>query len=80
MYGGHLSKIRAHMPRWPPCSSSKGEAVHVLHPNQIVAFQGMPEQREDALMKLPSMYRKKRLDPITGEWSMAINDGAARRL
>ncbi|WP_082928004.1 AIM24 family protein [Paenibacillus oryzisoli] len=39
----------------------KGEAVHVLHPNQIVAFQGRPEQREDALMKLPSMYRKKRL-------------------
>ena len=39
----------------------QGEAVHVLHPNQIVAFQGMPELREDALMKLPGMYRKKRL-------------------
>ncbi|CAN7646364.1 AIM24 family protein [Paenibacillus sp. LjRoot56] len=38
-----------------------GEAVYVLHPNQIVAFQGMPELREDALMKLPGMYRKKRL-------------------
>ncbi|OCT14828.1 hypothetical protein A8709_11730 [Paenibacillus pectinilyticus] len=39
----------------------KGEAVHVLHPNQIVAFQGRPEQREDSFMKLPSMFRKKRL-------------------
>ncbi|NOV04641.1 AIM24 family protein [Paenibacillus planticolens] len=36
------------------------EAIHVLHPNQIVAFQGRSEQREDSLMKLPSMYRKKR--------------------
>ncbi|KRE82560.1 hypothetical protein ASG89_15055 [Paenibacillus sp. Soil766] len=39
----------------------QGEAVHVLHPNQIVAFQGMSELREDALMKLPGMFRKKRL-------------------
>lgn len=37
------------------------EAIHVLHPNQIVAFKGSSEQREDSLMKLPSMYRKKRL-------------------
>lgn len=36
------------------------ESVHILHPNQIVAFQGKSEQREDSLMKLPSMYRKKR--------------------
>lgn len=39
----------------------KGQAAHVLHPNQIVAFQGRPEQREDSFMKLPSMFRKKRL-------------------
>ncbi|WP_261304118.1 AIM24 family protein [Paenibacillus andongensis] len=38
----------------------QGESVHVLHPNQIVAFQGKSEQREDSFMKLPSMYRKKR--------------------
>ncbi|MBD0383620.1 AIM24 family protein [Paenibacillus sedimenti] len=37
------------------------ESVYVLHPNQIVAFQGKSEQREDSLMKLPGMYRKKRL-------------------
>lgn len=37
------------------------ESIHVLHPNQIVAFQGRSEQREDSLMKLPSMYRKRRL-------------------
>ncbi|NEW09239.1 AIM24 family protein [Paenibacillus sp. SYP-B3998] len=36
------------------------ESVHVLHPNQIIAFQGKSEQREDSLMKLPGMYRKKR--------------------
>lgn len=39
----------------------QNESIHVLHPNQIVAFQGMSEQREDSLMKLPGMYRKKRL-------------------
>ncbi|UKS26799.1 AIM24 family protein [Paenibacillus sp. HWE-109] len=39
----------------------KDESVHVLHPNQIVAFQGKSELREDSFMKLPSMYRKKRL-------------------
>lgn len=38
-----------------------GEAVYVLHPNQIAAFQGEPSNREDSLMKLPGMYRKKRL-------------------
>ena len=39
----------------------KGESVHVLHPNQIVAFQGMPELREDALMKLPEYVSEKAL-------------------
>ena len=37
------------------------EAVHILHPNQIVAFQGSSYQREDSLMKLVGMYRKKRM-------------------
>ncbi|MEW9701169.1 AIM24 family protein [Paenibacillus sp. SI8] len=37
------------------------ESVHVLHPNQVAAFQGKSEQREDTFMKLPGMYRKKRL-------------------
>lgn len=39
----------------------KNESVFVLHPKQIVAFQGQPPQREDSFMKLPGMYRKKRL-------------------
>ncbi|MCZ8513901.1 AIM24 family protein [Paenibacillus filicis] len=39
----------------------EGEAVHVLHPNQIVAFRGASSQREDSLMKLSGMYRKKRM-------------------
>ncbi|MFD0676880.1 MULTISPECIES: AIM24 family protein [unclassified Paenibacillus] len=38
-----------------------GESVHVLHPNQIVAFQGAPSLREDSFMKLSGMYRKKRM-------------------
>ncbi|SFK94203.1 Uncharacterized conserved protein, AIM24 family [Paenibacillus sp. 1_12] len=39
----------------------QGESVHVLHPNQIVAFQGSPSLREDSFMKLSNMYRKKRM-------------------
>jgi uncharacterized protein (AIM24 family) len=38
-----------------------GEAVHVLHPNQIVALQGAPSSREDSFMKLSGIYRKRRL-------------------
>jgi uncharacterized protein (AIM24 family) len=37
------------------------EAVSVLHPNQIVAFQGESSKREDSFLNLPGMYRKKRL-------------------
>lgn len=37
------------------------DAVHVLHPNQIVAFQGDGALREDKLMNLQGMYRKKKL-------------------
>ncbi|MEI7028045.1 AIM24 family protein [Paenibacillus sp. y28] len=36
------------------------ESVHVLHPNQIVAFQGASSLREDSFMKLSGIYRKKR--------------------
>jgi uncharacterized protein (AIM24 family) len=38
----------------------RDESVHVLHPSQIVAFQGSSSQRVDSFMRLPSMYRKKR--------------------
>jgi uncharacterized protein (AIM24 family) len=41
-------------------SVERDESVHVLHPSQIVAFQGGSSQREDSFMKLPGMYRKKR--------------------
>lgn len=40
---------------------SAGDAVHVLHPQQIAAFQGDSVNREDKLMNLQGMYRKKRL-------------------
>ncbi|GAA3403055.1 AIM24 family protein [Paenibacillus hodogayensis] len=39
----------------------RGEALHVLHPQQIIAFEGESAQREDKLMNLQGMYRKKKL-------------------
>jgi uncharacterized protein (AIM24 family) len=49
------------MTRLAALTVEKGESVHVLHPNQIVAFQGSSHLREDSFMKLSNMYRKKRL-------------------
>ncbi|MBB6635911.1 AIM24 family protein [Cohnella thailandensis] len=37
-----------------------GEAMHVLHPKSIVAFQGSPRNREDRVMDLSNAYRKKK--------------------
>lgn len=39
----------------------QNDAIHVLHPGQIVAFQGESARREDKLMNLQGMYRKKKL-------------------
>lgn len=36
------------------------EALHVLHPGQIVAYKGNPSGREDRFMDFAGMYRKKR--------------------
>ncbi|MEK0316572.1 hypothetical protein [Cohnella sp. 56] len=36
------------------------EALHVLHPKSIVAFQGSPAQREDRIMDLANAYRKRK--------------------
>ncbi|MCU6708584.1 AIM24 family protein [Paenibacillus sp. J5C_2022] len=36
------------------------EALHVLHPQSIAAFQGNPRNREDRFMDLGGAYRKKR--------------------
>ncbi|MDI4647287.1 AIM24 family protein [Cohnella hashimotonis] len=38
----------------------EGEALHVLHPKAIVAFQGRPAQREDRIMDLANAYRKRK--------------------
>jgi uncharacterized protein (AIM24 family) len=46
--------------RFATLSVDLNESIYVLHPGQIVAFQGESYQREDSFMKLPSMYRKKR--------------------
>ncbi|MFC0331170.1 AIM24 family protein [Paenibacillus sepulcri] len=39
----------------------EGDAVHVLHPQQIAAFQGLSRQREDKFMNMQGIYRKKKL-------------------
>lgn len=39
----------------------EGDAVHVLHPQQIAAFQGDSARREDKLMNWAGMYRKRKL-------------------
>ncbi|MFC4102284.1 AIM24 family protein [Paenibacillus xanthanilyticus] len=39
---------------------TEAEAVHVLHPRTIIAFQGAPTLREDKFMDLAGMYRKKK--------------------
>lgn len=39
----------------------EGERIHVLHPQQIIAFQGSSSLREDRFMNWKHMYRKKRL-------------------
>ncbi|UVI31408.1 AIM24 family protein [Paenibacillus spongiae] len=37
-----------------------GEAVHLLHPKSIIAYQGAPHLREDRFMDWAGMYRKKK--------------------
>lgn len=36
------------------------DAIHVLHPRSIIAFQGAPMLREDKFMDLAGMYRKRK--------------------
>ncbi|MFD1956357.1 AIM24 family protein [Paenibacillus thailandensis] len=36
------------------------DKLHMLHPKSIVAFRGEPQLREDRLMDLAGMYRKKK--------------------
>ncbi|WP_159888515.1 AIM24 family protein [Paenibacillus puerhi] len=37
-----------------------GEAAHVMHPGRIIAFEGPSQGREDRLLNLTGMYRRKR--------------------
>lgn len=39
----------------------ENDIVHMLHPKQIIAFQGAPSLREDRLYNLKGMYRKRKL-------------------
>lgn len=50
------------------------EAVYVLHPQQIISFQGQSEQREDRFMDIAGMYRKRKFiqSKITGPSSFLI--------
>lgn len=36
------------------------DKLHVLHPKSIIAYQGAPQHREDRLMDLAGVYRKKK--------------------
>jgi uncharacterized protein (AIM24 family) len=47
----------------------ENELINVLHPGQIIAFQGPASAREDRLMNLSGLYRKRR-------WIKAILTGA----
>ncbi|MEC0372540.1 AIM24 family protein [Paenibacillus chibensis] len=38
-----------------------GETMHILHPEQIIAYRGPSDGRSDRLMNVKGMYRKKRL-------------------
>lgn len=42
-------------------SVEKNEIVHVLHPQQIIAYQGPSSGRADRLMNVKGMYRKRKL-------------------
>ncbi|MUT64655.1 AIM24 family protein [Paenibacillus sp. NEAU-GSW1] len=37
------------------------DKLHVLHPKSVIAFQGMPQNREDRVMDLAGMYRKRKM-------------------
>lgn len=39
----------------------ENEKIHVLHPQQIIAFKGPSGNRSDRLMNIKGMYRKKKL-------------------
>lgn len=42
-------------------SLDKNEIAHVLHPQQIIAYQGPSSGRADRLMNMKGMYRKRKL-------------------
>lgn len=39
----------------------EGDLVHVLHPQQIIAYRGSSHLRHDKLMNIKGMYRKRKL-------------------
>ncbi|MBJ6361441.1 AIM24 family protein [Paenibacillus sp. GCM10012307] len=50
------------------------DKLHVLHPNQIIAYKGQPAGREDRFMDIKGMYRKRRWirSKITGPAELLI--------
>ncbi|EFM10787.1 protein of unknown function DUF124 [Paenibacillus curdlanolyticus YK9] len=42
-------------------SLEETDKLHVLHPKSVIAFQGLPHHREDRLMDLAGMYRKRKM-------------------
>ena len=42
-------------------SLGETDKLHLLHPKSVLAFQGMPHHREDRLMDLAGIYRKRKM-------------------
>jgi len=42
-------------------SLEETDKLHLLHPKSVIAFQGLPHHREDRLMDLAGIYRKRRM-------------------
>ncbi|WP_239635162.1 AIM24 family protein [Paenibacillus sp. H1-7] len=41
-------------------SMEEAESLYILHPKSIIAYQGMPQNRQDQLMNLTGVYGKKK--------------------
>ncbi|GFN31169.1 AIM24 family protein [Paenibacillus xylaniclasticus] len=42
-------------------SLEETDKLHLLHPKSVIAFQGLPHHREDRIMNLAGMYRKRKM-------------------
>ena len=60
-------------------SLTDGDTVHILHPEQIVAYRGPSSGRSDRLMNVKGIYRKKKPNPSGHFRSQPIHGCASCR-